>query len=479
MRLSGIADTVLEEAGRARDRAREAFEPTLRLGVTGLSGAGKTVFITAVVASLLARGRMHLLPAEAEGRIEAAVLSPQPDPGVPRFAYETHLAELKADPPRWPESTRSVSQLRLSLRVRPGGFRGALFGSRVLNIDIVDYPGEWLMDLGLMELDYAAWSEAALATARTPARAAHAAGWEAALAAVDPGQPFAEPDAQALAAAYAGYLAQCRDAGLAALAPGRFLMPGEMAGSPALTFAPLPRPETPGRESLHAEMRARYDAYRQLVVKPFFRDHFARLDRQVVLVDALGALARGPRALADLTQGMTDTLRAFRYGSGAWLDRLIGPRRIDRLLFVASKADHLHHAQHPRLLALVEAMLADAANRAAYRGTGIRAMAVAAIRATVEQEATRGGERVSLVRGRRLEDGREMAIFPGELPADPRGLLARASVHAPGAAPADWPDTGFAAMRFAPPVWGGHGPDGPPHIRLDQAIDALVGDRLE
>ena len=41
-------------------------------------------------------------------------------------------------------------------------------------------------------------------------------------------------------------------------------------------------------------MARRYEAYRSLVVRPFFRDHFARLDRQIVLVDMLGALNSGP-----------------------------------------------------------------------------------------------------------------------------------------------------------------------------------------
>ena len=46
------------------------FNPTVRLGVTGLSRAGKTVFITALVANLLNRGRMPQLKAEAQGRID-------------------------------------------------------------------------------------------------------------------------------------------------------------------------------------------------------------------------------------------------------------------------------------------------------------------------------------------------------------------------------------------------------------------------
>lgn len=60
-------------------------EPSLRLGVTGLSRAGKkTVFITGLVANLLDRGRMPQLRAAAQGRIEVVYLQPQPDDTLPR-----------------------------------------------------------------------------------------------------------------------------------------------------------------------------------------------------------------------------------------------------------------------------------------------------------------------------------------------------------------------------------------------------------
>lgn len=474
------ADGVLDRVEGLRDGLGQVFEPSLRLGVTGLSGAGKTVFITALVASLLDRGRMRLLRAQAEGRIQAVDLRPQPDPAVPRFAFEAHLARLRDTPPAWPQSTSSVSQLRVAIRYRPGGLIGALTGAQVLNLDIVDYPGEWLLDLSLMGRDYADWAAEALALAESPARAAQAGEWHAALAAADPGGAHDEGVAAALAGAYARYLAACRVAGLSALAPGRFLMPGDMAGSPALTFAPLPPP--PGgrvrRGGLYDQMARRFDAYGRVVVRPFFQNHFARLDAQVVLIDALGALAAGPRALGDLTATMADTLAAFRHGSSSWLDRLLGGRRIGRLLFAASKADHLHHDQHPRMTQLVEAMLAEAARRATWSGAETRAMAIAAIRATVEQDVAQpGGGRLGLVRGPRLGDGRAMAIHPGDLPRDVGALIAAARISRPGEAPADWPDGDFAALRFAPPVWGGDG-GGPPHIRLDAALDFLLGPAL-
>jgi len=386
--LAGWTDDVLHEAGQIWRGASEYFEPTIRLGVTGLSGAGKTVFITAFVAGLMNRGRMRLLKAEAEGRIISALLRPQPDPEVPRFAFESHLEALTGPEPHWPESTRQISQLRLSLRVRPAGLLAGLTGPRTLHIDIVDYPGEWLLDLPLLEMSYAEWSAQALDAAKSPARTGHGAPFLAALAAADPAATHEEPAATALADTFRAYLRDCRAAGLSALAPGRFLMPGDLDGSPALTFAPLPATPRAGRHSLIRQMEARFEAYKRVVVKPFFRNHFARLDRQVVLIDALGALAGGPRALGDLTRAMAETLACFRHGRNSWLDRLTGGRRIGRLLFVASKADHLHQEQHKQLTQLVEAMLDEAARRAAFSGAEIRAMAIAAIRASAEQRIT-------------------------------------------------------------------------------------------
>ena len=100
------------------------------------------------------------------------------------------------------------------------------------------------------------------------------------------------------------------------LPPGRFLMPGNLAGSPALTFAPLEVPPTAAAPdgSLWAMMQRRYEAYKYVVVRPFFRDHFARLDRQIVLVDALAAFNAGPDALHDLEAALTAILDCFRIG---------------------------------------------------------------------------------------------------------------------------------------------------------------------
>ena len=112
-----IADEIGIALGNLADAATAPFTPTLRLGVTGLSRSGKTVFITALVHNLLTGGRLPGFAALAEGRFIGARLAQYPDAAIPRFAYEQHLEALTGKAPHWPESTRRISQLRLTLKL--------------------------------------------------------------------------------------------------------------------------------------------------------------------------------------------------------------------------------------------------------------------------------------------------------------------------------------------------------------------------
>jgi predicted YcjX-like family ATPase len=446
------------------------LEPVTRIGVTGLSRAGKTVFISSLVANLLDRGRMPQLTAHAQGRIEAVYLQPQPDDTLPRFAYEDHLAALTGDDPRWPESTRAVSELRLSFRTRPTGLLSALTGPRTLHVDIVDYPGEWLLDLALLDKTYADWSETTLDRL---SKRAEAADFMATARAEDGALALDEPRAQALAASFTAYLHAARAAGWSDCTPGRFLLPGDLAGSPVLTFAPLPQPTTVPRGSLWREMERRFDAYKSRVVRPFFRDHFAKIDRQIVLVDVLGAIHQGPRAVEDLRRTMAEVLAAFRPGRNGWLSGILGGKRVEKILFAATKADHLHHIQHPALTAIMQAMLRDAQSRADFAGAETMALSLAALRCTVEESISRDGHSLDAVRGRLLATGKQAAMYAGELPTDPARLLSPAREGA-----SRWLDAEFGVMGFAPARLHLRAGEGPPHIRLDRAAEFLIGDRL-
>ncbi len=446
------------------------MDDSLRLGVTGLSRAGKTVFITALVANLLQRGRMPQLKAHAEGRIEAVYLQPQPDVTLPRFDYEAHMAALTGDTPRWPASTRAISELRLSFRIRPSGLFAGWRSTRTLHLDIVDYPGEWLLDLGLLDQSYDDWSEATLTRL---AKRSEAADFVARARAEDGALRLDEDRIRALSDSFTAYLAAARDLGRVDVTPGRFLLPGDLAGSPVLTFAPLPKPAHTPRASLWREMERRYEAYKARVVRPFFRDHFAKIDRQIVLMDVLGAIHQGPRAVEDLRRTMAEVLGSFRPGRNSWLSGLFGGKRVERILFAATKADHLHHEQHAALTAITASLLAEAKSRADFSGARTAAMSLASLRATVEETVTRDGEVLPAVKGTLIATGKPSVMYPGRLPADPARLVSPAREGAEA-----WLDADYQLMTFAPARVTLKPGEGPPHIRLDRAIDFLIGDRL-
>jgi predicted YcjX-like family ATPase len=498
--MAGIFENLAEEARLAAlnvaDYATDLVDPTVRLGVTGLSRAGKTVFITAMVHSLTCGGRLPLFSAFADGRIARAQLRPQPDDTVPRFDFETHRAALLGPRHHWPESTRAIGEMRVTLEFESSSILARTFRGGRLNLDIVDYPGEWLLDLTLLDLSYTQWSAKAIAQSREKSRHGLADAFHAHLQTADANGLEDEAFTRQAASLFTDYLRACRDDryALSALPPGRFLLPGELEGSPALTFAPLdvtPDQHAP-RGSLHAMMARRYEAYKSAIVRPFFRDHFARLDRQIVLVDVLQALNAGPGALNDLETALSDILSAFRPGANSILSRIVG-RRIERILFAATKADHLHQRNHTRLEALMRLMTNRAIRRATDTGATVDAVALASLRATREGRITRGGQSMDCIIGTpqkgqsigdELFDGNtEAALFPGDLPEDPREVLAdpEHAFSAPKGISAD-DSADFRFLKFRPPDLATSAKDAEsalmPHIRLDRTLEFLLGDRL-
>jgi predicted YcjX-like family ATPase len=230
-------------------------------------------------------------------------------------------------------------------------------------------------------------------------------------------------------------------------------------------------------------MERRYEAYKSVVVKPFFREHFARLDRQIVLIDALQAINRGQEAILDLERALGDVLACFRPGSNSLLSSLLG-RRIDKVLVAATKADHLHHESHDRLEKITSRFVDRAIQRIGMAGAGIDVMAIASVRATREATVNEGGHTLPVIVGTPMagekigteifDGSRKTAVFPGDLPEDPELLFKHLD-----AGSADIPDINF--VRFRPPALeetSGGMKLSVPHIRLDRAMQFLLGDRL-
>ncbi|MCH9807175.1 MAG: YcjX family protein [Alphaproteobacteria bacterium] len=469
--------------------------PTIRLGVTGLSRSGKTVFITALVRCLTESRPQPPFASLSAVPGWRGFLEPQPDDDVPRFSYEDHLAALSGDPAQWPESTRTISQLRLTLEWPPQDFiREAMGLSNRLHIDIIDYPGEWLIDLGLLNQTYEEWSKETLFAANGDGLAGAAEPFLSFLKTVDGSAAQDEQVAIEGARLYTEYITKARAdcPSRAALGPGRFLLPGDLEGSPQLTFFPCNCGQAAGEPAkvakqgtgptMAALLARRFEKYKQNIVQPFFEKHFSRLDRQIVLVDVLSALNGGAEALGDLEQGLDGVMAAFRPGANSWLSFIL-PRRIDRIVFAATKADHIHNTSHDRLEAILGKAVARAGERASSAGADFRCIALAALRATEDVDKAAGDETFHCIRGvpragervsgKRYDGQQAGVVFPGDLPRDPLDAF-----DATKARPED-----YSFVRFQPPImpgasspWGGQDW---PHIGMEKAIAFLFEDYLK
>lgn len=445
----------------------------LRLAVTGLSRSGKTAFITALVNQLLMvhnGARLPLFSAVREQRLLGAKRIPQRDLAIPRFAYDEGIAALYGVPPEWPTPTRGVSEIRLALRYRS---RDSLLrhfkDTSTLYLEIVDYPGEWLLDLPLLEQRYLDWSRQMTALLQGD-RLAWAQPWLALCHDLDPLAPADENRLAAIAQAYTDYLLRCKQEGLHFIQPGRFVLPGELAGAPVLQFFPWPLRDGQSESQLAQAdagtnigmLRRRFDYYGQHVVKDFYKQHFVRFDRQIVLVDCLQPLNSGVQAFNDMRLALTQLMRSFHYGQRTLFRRLFSPC-IDRLMFAATKADHVTADQHANVVSLLQQLVQDAWQNAAFEGISMECAGIASVQATHSGVVEHQGQRIPALKGHRLSDGLPLTVYPGDVPS-----------RLPG--PAFWREQGFNFEPFRPQEMSMDAPL--PHIRLDTVLEFLLGDKL-
>ncbi len=438
---------------------------TVRIGVTGLARSGKTALLTSMAANLMALGAGRpSLPALA-GLLSGRGLRVRPAPAaasdVPRFDMAAHLAALVADPPRWPERTTAVSLLALDLDLERGGLLAAL-GPRELRLEFLDYPGEWLLDLPLLNQDFATWSAATLRRLEAPQTAALAR----AFLGFANGLPTAAEADEELAGTghrlYATCLRRLRDeAGTAFLQPGRFLMPPPGLAPPWMQFFPMR-----GRGPFAALLQARFDAYVEAVRRDMISPLFGDMDRLIVLADLLSALHQGRTAFADAQAALAAAAGALRWGRswGDWLAALsrltVPPKAIRRVAFAATKADHVAARQRGNLAALMRRLASVPEG-----DVTTAAFAVAAVRCTEDAVELLADRPVSAVRGRIIGETRPARSYPGEVPDLPPD-------------DAFWQHRFLALPDFEPMRPPENGRGGVPHIGLDALLAFLLSDIL-
>jgi predicted YcjX-like family ATPase len=449
---------------------------TVWLAVTGLSRSGKTVFTTSLIHNLLSSthnpNRMPLLNVVGERRLIAAVLEGAKAHRLPRFPYLGNIGKMAvAD---WPERTADISEIGIEVRFAPANTMGKLLSELTgspanLTIRIVDYPGEWLLDLPLLTQSYAEWSRATLRAFRQGVRASLAGDFLTFIGQHRPDESASEEVAKQAHDLYCACLVKARDQhGLSYLQPGRFLCRGSLGDLPYLWFAPLDIREgldmaTP--YTLGALMAERFDVYKREAVERFYQDHFRHYSRQIVLVDVLRALLAGRDAFEDTRLALDAILESFRYGHGGILAKLLFGSHIDKVLFAATKADHVPDIQRDHLAALLRNMAAFPALELRSSNAQLDVTALASVISTAEESQELDGQRVQVVVGRPVGSHKQSKFFVGNVPIRPPRADA-------------WGSPFLNVPVFEPPAIDPSPIEGIPHINLDLALEFLLGDRL-
>lgn len=449
--------------------AKRSLDQHIKLAVTGLSKSGKTAFITSLVYHLTHQANKRALPFFSpvqSGRFIACKQVPQVNLSVPTFAYQQAETALLSG--IWPSSTNRLNTLRLNIKYQPqAGIRGRLFDTSTLTLDIIDYPGEWLLDLAMLGQSFEEWAAAQFNLLTKAPRSEHSASFIDKLNDIDWLADVNEHALQVLAEEYKTLLLTFKDNyHLSELQPGRLLMPAELEGAPIIAFFPLPHhilcelTNAPENSNLW-QLKTRFERYQKEVIKPFYDDFYSNFDRQIILVDLLTALSSGAAVLGEQNKVIKELLTHFDYGKNNILKRLFKPN-IDKVLFAANKVDHLSFEHHKDLTLLLNSLVSSAQNELNYHGAMVETMAIASVAATEQRSVNDSGKVLNCIYGKRMHDGKWVTYLPAQ---PPMRLLDDT----------EWPEQGFNFPSFYPLV---SEQKSLTHIRLDHVLEFLLGDKL-
>lgn len=441
------------------------------IGITGLSQSGKSTFITSLINQLLNHEKASLagFPPVLSERLLSVRVRPLDDSRLPMFAYDANYQSMTGSNPQWPESTKTNSGCLLELRLANTGktlnpLRAEQFS---LFLEIRDYPGEWLLDLPLLNMSYQRWCQQCLALYQASPRRELLGDLFNELQLLDPFAPVDHAVLEDLNHRFTAFLHACKYQAnsLSLIQPGRFLLPESNIDAQLLSFVPLLsgfelEDKTIPEGSYLDYCQKQYQAYVKQLVEPFYKGFFSRIDRQLVLVDVVNNLNAGPAYLADMQQAMTHIAESFTYGNQSRLRQLF-KAKIDKVIFAATKIDQVLSEDHDAVRQLLGVVVQQAYKNAQYEGVQPVCEATAAVRAS--REIVHQGE-AGLAGKDKSGDGIGY-IHPTIPQRIPEGdeWLAFTQWQIPSLNPP-------AGLSFA-------NQDVLPHIRLDTILNELIGDK--
>lgn len=362
----------------------------LKIGVAGLSGSGKSTFITSLIAQLRCFDEATLtsLSAHVEGRLRAVELLPpakhREELGL--FAFSKHHSQLVAETPSFPPSTERPSAIDVRINyVSRKGKRKSLI------VEITDFPGEWLVDTALLEMNFEEWNswqskiwneyeQGEIKEILAPLQLVNE-GVDLESASSEPvSARFDEQLLKNTFENYKHYLQSKRsESGGTLYTPGQVTVPNDNVDCFPIPLFTVEEGER--SRALFSLMEERYMNYVNGSVKPFYENHIKGLDRQVLLVDVQSVLHHGKQRKEEVSEALALIMGQVMFTETHSLMNWLSPH-VDKIMIYATKADLVLPEDHEEMRKVVQQVAQDAIRYTKTQGASVHVEAVAAMRAT-------------------------------------------------------------------------------------------------
>lgn len=430
-----------------------------RIGITGLPKSGKTVFMTAMLHNLQQLTYM----VDLDPRLRPATLERGASHDVRLFPYYENLKQIidSEDTPRgnvWPDPTEGESQIRFRIP-----YSWHLF-DRSQTFDICDYPGEWLLDLPNMGVDFQNWSETVVNQSKGLQNLDQSMDWLGLLKCKNILDNYDHNLAMDVLQKYVKFVKHRKSEGFFDVTPGRHLFLDETAfktdsPDPMMVFFPIPGvDQNPVKNapsgSFLSQINKNFNDYKKHVIAPFYNKNIRPIDSLIVLVDLIDVF-EDHRKIDDLKISLSKILSIFRPKKTWPIFNDLRPSFIRRVAFAVTKADHFPQYEHKRLESFLKSLLHEIRMDFENKCDDVETMVISSVKATVEIK--KGNQ--NLIQGRtENSNGKIEGVNQQDVPS-------YAELKS---------GCGSGFVKFLPKAKSQSLDHGMPHIGLDRAFNYLI-----
>ncbi len=447
--------SVLDDASNT---IKEAHLPisSKKIAITGLSRSGKTVFITSIIDQLIHQKKIQSVTSKYN-LFKVSINTPQKH--IKRFDYYPFCKDIKINS-KWPSGTDDISSITLEFETK-GHF--SMLANKKFNIELIDYPGEWILDIAMLRLSYEQWSEKVIQWMKGLDEE-DVLQYLNTLDNLSKDSQCADLD-QKLHKQYTEMLVFLKKNHYSNITPGRFVMPSDLADDPILCFAPIPKDDS----SLYKTFEDRYNNYLKNVVENIQLEHFKDFDRQIVLIDIIEALQNGYPCYKDMQAGLKTMLSLYDHENKNLFSQWFSPS-IKKVLFIATKADLITQSQHNNYLSLLKEMVEDVKQEMDLNHIITDEQILSSVTCTEMVKRQLDGKAISCVKGlveakNESEENEIYVIYPGEMPSS-------------FPTPDNWFQAEYDYEEFLPPKTTYKENEPFYHRHMDKVIESIIGDLL-